>query len=86
MVDLDNAGTAPNPVADLDQDFGYAPFGHTLGDGLIGDTIFLDRDNSGTPDAGEGIQGVTVELRNGAAPPCWRQRSRTQTATTASAP
>ena len=34
------------------------------GDGLIGDTLFLDRDGNGTPDAGEGIEGVTVELRD----------------------
>jgi hypothetical protein len=34
------------------------------GDGLIGDTIFLDRNGNNTPDAGEGIEGVTVELRD----------------------
>src|SRR6185369_4910726 len=46
----------------LTQDFGFAPAGHDPGDGLIGDTIFLDRDNDGIADAGEGIEGVTVNL------------------------
>ncbi|HSN76964.1 MAG TPA: SdrD B-like domain-containing protein [Anaerolineae bacterium] len=48
----------------LDNDFGYAPPGHILGDGLIGDTIFLDRNGDGLFDAGEGLQGVMVELYN----------------------
>ncbi|MGB5686943.1 MAG: SdrD B-like domain-containing protein, partial [Candidatus Electrothrix sp.] len=53
---------------DPDQDFGYAPIGHTNTDGLIGDTIFLDSGDGsgGLPDgiynAGEGIEGVTVRL------------------------
>ncbi len=46
----------------LTQDFGFAPAGHDTGDGLIGDTIFLDRNSSGTADPGEGMQGVTVNL------------------------
>ncbi len=46
----------------LDHDFGYTPAGQEAGKGLIGDTIFLDRDGSGTFDPGEGIEGVTVEL------------------------
>ncbi|MCI5165149.1 MAG: hypothetical protein D3903_03440, partial [Candidatus Electrothrix sp. GM3_4] len=55
----------------LDQDFGYAPEGHSNTEGLIGDTIFLDTGNGsgGAPDgdydAGEGIQGVTVRLYDG---------------------
>jgi uncharacterized repeat protein (TIGR01451 family) len=44
------------------QDFGFAPAGHSPGDGLIGDAIFLDRNASGTFEAGEGIEGVTVRL------------------------
>ncbi len=44
---------APN---DLTQDFGYRSIGS------VGDTIFLDVDNDGVPDAGEGISGVTVTL------------------------
>ena len=36
--------------------------GHDPGDGLIGDTIFLDSNGNNTPDAGEGLEGVTVEL------------------------
>lgn len=47
---------------DLDQDFGYTPPNHDNGDGLIGDTIFLDRDGNGSPDDGEGIEGVAVNL------------------------
>jgi protocatechuate 3,4-dioxygenase beta subunit len=43
-------------------DFGYTPVDHAPGLGLIGDTIFLDRDGNGQPDAGEGLQGVTVWL------------------------
>ena len=46
----------------LDQDFGYAPSGHTAASGLVGDTVFLDRDESGTPGTGEGLEGVTVRL------------------------
>jgi len=44
------------------QDFGYAPVNHGFGDGLIGDTIFLDRDgdNAYTPD--EGLEGIIVRL------------------------
>jgi uncharacterized repeat protein (TIGR01451 family) len=44
------------------QDFAYAPYGHDAGEGFIGDTIFYDRDSSGTPVAGEGMEGVRVEL------------------------
>ncbi len=46
----------------LDQDFGYAPPGHDTGEGLIGDTIFLDRNGDNTPNAGEGLEGVRVWL------------------------
>ncbi|HOX04248.1 MAG TPA: SdrD B-like domain-containing protein, partial [Verrucomicrobiota bacterium] len=65
----DNNGTGtPNlsTVSDLTtggnalQDFGYTAAGQTATTGLIGDTIFLDRNNNGTPDAGEGLEGVTV--------------------------
>jgi uncharacterized repeat protein (TIGR01451 family) len=48
------------------QDFGYAPEGHEPGEGLIGDTVFLDRDGDGLFDAGEGLEGVTVGLYDGA--------------------
>ena len=47
---------------DLDQDHGYVPDGHGPGLGLIGDTIFLDRDGDGMPGYGEGVQGVVVNL------------------------
>ncbi|MEX1018730.1 MAG: SdrD B-like domain-containing protein, partial [Litorilinea sp.] len=53
----------PNP---RDQDFGYTPFGHDPALGLIGDTIWLDADNSGgdqtTQGDEPGIEGVVVEL------------------------
>lgn len=42
--------------SNLDQDFGY------VGQGSIGDTIFLDFNGNGLPDPGEGIAGITVSL------------------------
>ncbi len=42
--------------------FGYAPAAQTAADGLIGDTVFLDRNNNGVADPGEGLEGVTVNL------------------------
>ncbi|HND53356.1 MAG TPA: SdrD B-like domain-containing protein, partial [Pirellulaceae bacterium] len=50
------------PAGNLVQDFGYAPYGQSAGEGLIGDTVFLDRDGDFTADAGEGLAGVTVGL------------------------
>ncbi len=44
------------------QDFGYTDPFQDPGDGAIGDTVFLDANGSGSPDAGEGIEGVTVKL------------------------
>jgi uncharacterized repeat protein (TIGR01451 family) len=46
----------------LNQDFGYSPSGQSSGDGLIGDTIFLDTNNNGVPDIGEGLEGVYIRL------------------------
>ncbi|MCI5222783.1 MAG: hypothetical protein D3924_08965, partial [Candidatus Electrothrix sp. AR4] len=46
----------------LDQDFGYTPAGHITGEGLIGDTIFLDLNNNNGFDVGEGLEDVTVYL------------------------
>ena len=46
------------------QDFGYTPAGQTSTEGLIGDTIFLDRDGDSIADTGEGLAGVTVRLYN----------------------
>jgi uncharacterized repeat protein (TIGR01451 family) len=48
----------------LDNDFGYAPAGQTPATGLIGDTIFLDRDGNDAFGPGEGLEGVTVRLYN----------------------
>jgi hypothetical protein len=53
----------PLPSVNDLQDFGYTPSGQTTGEGLIGDTVFLDTNNDGSFDAGdEGLEGVTVEL------------------------
>ena len=41
----------------LDQDFGYA------GAGTIGDIIYADLNGNGSPDVGEGLAGVTVEIK-----------------------
>ena len=43
-------------------DFAFAPLGHDAGEGLIGDTIYLDRNGGNDSDAGEGLEGVTVRL------------------------
>ncbi|MCP3877540.1 MAG: DUF11 domain-containing protein, partial [Sulfitobacter sp.] len=60
---LDGTGAVTlNDADNLDQDFGYSPAGHSFGDGLIGDTIFYDRNSSGLPEAGEGLSGVSVTL------------------------
>jgi uncharacterized repeat protein (TIGR01451 family) len=62
------AGTTDYPTAD----FGYAPAGHDgTTEGMIGNTVFLDRPQggvapNGSPDPGEGIEGVTVELYDAA--------------------
>jgi large repetitive protein len=45
-------------------DFGYTPSEQRFGKGLIGDTVFLDRDGDNALDAGEAMRGVTVVLLN----------------------
>ncbi len=50
--------------SDLEQDHGFAPPEQQPGLGLIGDTIFLDRNANNLPDPGEGIEAVAVELFN----------------------
>lgn len=54
---------------DLSQDFSYTPAGHSVGYGLLGDTVWLDNGQGGGTaadgirDDGEpGIEGVLVEL------------------------
>ncbi len=47
---------------DLRQDQGFAPARHGPGWGLVGDSIFLDRDGNGQSGPGEGIQGATLYL------------------------
>ncbi len=61
-LDSRSTTTLDGVTDDLLQDHGYTPDGHEPGLGLIGDTVFLDRDNDGLPGPGEGIQGVTVRL------------------------
>ncbi len=64
-----SAATNLDATGNLLQDFGYRPKDSTPGDagtGVIGDTIFLDRDSSGAPGAGEGLEGVTVGLYDAA--------------------
>lgn len=46
----------------LDQDFGYSASGHEPDAGLLGDTVFADRNGNDTPDPGEGLGYVTVQL------------------------
>ncbi|MFI0606907.1 MAG: SdrD B-like domain-containing protein, partial [Anaerolineae bacterium] len=57
-----SAVTNLTSTAVTDADFAYAPAGHDLNEGLIGDTIFLDSDADGLFDPGEGVEGVTVQL------------------------
>ena len=60
--------TVDGSADNLDQDFGFAPENHVVGNGYIGDAIFLDTgDGAGGAannacDAGEGIEGVIVNL------------------------
>ena len=51
---------------DLNQDHGFADGTQEPGLGLIGDSVFMDRDGDGLPGVGEGIQGATVNLYDGA--------------------
>jgi hypothetical protein len=61
---VQNLAVPGSSTADTDTDFGYAPAGQNQGEGLIGDTIYLDRANYGVIDPGEGLEGVTVRLYN----------------------
>lgn len=54
-----------NGADNLAQDFGYTPNGPNTGTSAIGDLIFLDRNNNGTFDAGEGLEGIRVSLISG---------------------
>ncbi len=63
----DDMSSVPGlPADDLGQDFGYTPPGQDPGEGLIGDTVFLDYNGDGLPDPGEGIEGVVVDLHDAA--------------------
>ena len=62
----------------LTADMGYAPPAQNPGEGLIGDSIFLDRNANNTSDAGEGLEGVTVRLYQdtGTTPACMTRATR----------
>ena len=60
QVDLDSFGLSDTPIADIDQDFAYN--NPSSNPGAIGDTVFFDANGDGVLDAGEGIQGVVVQL------------------------
>lgn len=62
-----SAVTSLAPEGNQLQDFGYAPPGHTPGEQLIGDKIFLDQNDDGRYTPGEGLEGVTVLLYAGEA-------------------
>jgi uncharacterized repeat protein (TIGR01451 family) len=51
---------------DLNQDHGYTDAAQEPGLGIIGDSIFLDRDGNTLPGIGEGIQGAAVNLYDSA--------------------
>ena len=57
-IDNRSSLTLASNIDNLAQDFGF------LYEGSIGDTIFEDVNQNGTPEMGEGIQNVTVELRD----------------------
>ena len=60
---VDPISTNNAPEMNLDQDFGFVePNNPTLNQGVIGDTVFFDENDSGAPDPGEGLQGVTIRL------------------------
>ncbi|WP_420208561.1 SdrD B-like domain-containing protein [Candidatus Electronema sp. JC] len=59
----DNQHTVAVSGAEVnDVNFGYTPDGQTAGKGMIGSTIFLDSNNSGDYNPGEGLEGVAVSL------------------------
>lgn len=59
---LDPTHASSTGVADNDQAFGYSPSEPQTNIGVIGDTIYLDRDGDGMADTGEGLEGVRVDL------------------------
>ena len=48
--------------SNLEQDFGYISNKHNEGEGLIGDTVFFDRNANSRPNQNEGLESVTVQL------------------------
>ncbi len=63
LFDERSTTTVTGGISDLDQDFGYTDSSTNSGLlGSVGDTVFLDRNNDGMFDSGEGIEGVAVEI------------------------
>ena len=58
--DLSAMALSSGNTTDLDQDFSFSHSNSGVQSGGLGDTIFLDRNNNGLPDPGEGIEGVEV--------------------------
>ncbi len=57
-----SAATNLSSSNNLLQDFGYTVIGQSAGEGAVGDTIFMDRDNDNAYSSGEGLQHVKVQL------------------------
>lgn len=58
-----NTVLTPGVASDLSQNFSYTVPGQAPGEGLIGDTVYLDLNGDGDQDPGEpGLEGVTVKL------------------------
>lgn len=67
-ISTPNISAVPDltPDGNLVQDFGYKPFGQDPSiEAVIGDTVFLDRNNSNSFDLGEGLEGIKVTLYQG---------------------
>ena len=48
--------------SNLDQDFGYTADSNESAEGVLGDTVFIDRNSNGLADEGEGLGSVKVQL------------------------
>ena len=64
IVDARHTVTTNGSTNVVGIDFGYTPSEQRFGKGVIGDTVFLDRDGDNAFDLGEGMRGVMVVLWN----------------------
>ncbi len=62
MLDEKSTITLSSGTDNLIQDFGYTPKDQETIDGLVGDVVFLDRNQDNIPDEGEGMEGVSLNL------------------------